>query len=104
MTRYLCSALVTLKRDSNETVVNLEEIWSEGAAVEMDDAVEIGRQVELVCGETCLIATVVSAGKHEFGWRMELKFLPDSLWSPELFRPEHMLDPNDLLGKKSTAS
>jgi hypothetical protein len=103
MTRYLCSELVMLKRDVTQTVVNLEEIWSDGASIEMDDGIEIGKQIDLVCGENQLTGTVARAEKHEFGWRIELQFLPGSRWTPEMFRPGHMLDPNDLTGKKSEA-
>jgi hypothetical protein len=103
MTRYLCSELVVLKRDGADTVVNLEEIWSDGASIEMDEGIELGKQIDLVCGENHLTGSVANAEQHEFGWRIELKFLPGSQWSPEMFRPGHMLDPNDLLGKKSEA-
>ena len=103
MTRYLCSELVVLKRGETDTIVNLEEIWSDGAAIEMDDGVEIGKQVELVCQENRLAGKIAGAEKHEFGWRIELKFLPATRWSPEVFRPQHMIDPDDLPGKKSPA-
>ena len=100
MTRYLCSELVVLKYDGAETTVNLEEIWDDGAAIEMDNGVAAGQKVELLCGETRLPAKITLAAKHDFGWRVEMQFAPGTKWTPEVFRPQHMLDPQDLMGRK----
>jgi hypothetical protein len=98
--RYLCSELVALKREAVETVVNLEEIWDDGAAIEMDDGMVVGQIVQLKCGDSVFPAKVTLAAKHEFGWRVEMEFASGTKWSPEVFRPQHMLDPQELLGKK----
>jgi hypothetical protein len=102
--RYLCSELVALKRHAGETTVNLEEIWEDGAAIEMDEAAEgeidVGQKVELLCGETRLPGKITLAAKHDFGWRVELAFAPGIKWTAALFQPQHMLNPQELLGKK----
>jgi hypothetical protein len=100
VSRYLCSELVVLKQDAMQTVVNLEEIWSDGAALESDDPLAIGIAVELECGENRFKGTVVSATQHEFGWWIELSFSPETPWNPEIFRPGHMVDPETLKGEK----
>jgi hypothetical protein len=99
--RYLCSELVVLKHDSSETTVNLEEIWENGAAIEMDNGMAVGEKVELLCGETRLAGKITLAAKHDFGWRVELGFAPGVKWTAELFQPQHMLNPQELKGKKA---
>ncbi len=100
MSRYLCSELVVLKCDAAQTVVNLEEIWSNGAALESDDPIPVGAAVELECGESRFAATVSTAKQHEFGWWIELDFSPETPWKPEIFRPQHMVDPEELAAKE----
>jgi hypothetical protein len=99
--RYLCSELVALKRDSSQTTVNLEEIWTTGAAIETDDVLSTGETVELHCGESVFPATVSLVAKHEFGCRVEMEFANGVTWSPQVFQPQHMLDPQSLLAKKA---
>ena len=31
--------------------------------------------------------------QEEFGWRVEMEFSSETPWSPELWRPDHLLDP-----------
>jgi hypothetical protein len=99
--RFLCSELVVLKRGSRQSTVNLEEIWTTGAAIETDDVLETGETVELECGENRFPAAVTLVAKHEFGCRVEMEFPQGVAWSPEVFRPQHMLDPQSLAAKKA---
>jgi len=102
--RYLCSHLVTLTWGAGQCVANLEEIWQTGAVVECDQPVSAGGLGELRCGGTFFAGRLVSADAHEFGWRVELEFSPLTPWSPERFRPEHLLDLLELGGEKPTGS
>jgi len=89
--RYLCSDLVVLKTKGGESVVNLEEIWANGAAFECEGAVESGTSLEMQAGEVKFHGTATSVEQHEFGWRVEMEFSPLTLWSPERFLPKHLL-------------
>lgn len=99
--RYLCSELVVLKRGTTDSTVNLEEIWPDGAAIETDNALATGETVELKCGENRFPATITLVAKHEFGCRVEMEFARGVTWSPDVFHPQHMLDPQSLLAKKA---
>jgi hypothetical protein len=94
--RYLCSELVVLKMNSADSIVNLEEIWRDGAAFESEDPVLDGVEIELRCGPAFFVGKVILAEQHEFGWRVEVEFSPLTPWSPEQFRPQHMLDVSEV--------
>jgi hypothetical protein len=99
--RYLCSELVVLQRGDDQATVNLEEIWTDGAAIETDDVLAMGEMVELQCGGNRFPAIITLVAKHEFGCRVEMDFAEGVTWKPEIFHPQHMLDPQTLLGKKA---
>jgi hypothetical protein len=90
--RYLCSDLVVLKTKEGESVVNLEEIWENGAALECEAAVESGSKLEMQAGETQFHGVATSVEHHEFGWRVEMEFSPQTPWSPQRFVPKHLLN------------
>jgi hypothetical protein len=94
--RYLCSQLVAMTNNSVECVVNLEEIWANGAVLESEEAVEEGAKVEIRCGPAFFSGRVVQVDRHECGWRFELEFSPMTHWSLEQFQPLHLLDPSKL--------
>jgi hypothetical protein len=99
---YLCSQLVTLSNKSPastvkvESTVNLEEVWIGGAVLESEAAVEEDARVEIRCGTAFFAGRIVQVERHDFGWRFEVEFSPLTPWSPEQFRPLHLLDPAKL--------
>ena len=94
--RYLCSQLVDLRNRSVEPaghqVVNLEEIWRDGAVLESEEPVEVEASVEIRCEKVRFAGRVVNVEQHEFGWRLEVEFSPMTLWNPEEFQPAHLLN------------
>lgn len=97
--RYLCSHLVTLRSDGKSCTANLEEIQADGAVMETDFVMNPGTAVELDCGTVSLAGKITKAEEHGFGCRVTVEFSPSNTWSPELFRPEHMYDPEVLVRK-----
>jgi hypothetical protein len=93
---FLCSQLVALRNNSIKTIVNLEEIWGNGAVLESEDPVEEGSKVEIRSGRTFFAGQIVQVERHEFGWRFEVQFSPMTPWKIEEFQPEHLLDLSDL--------
>jgi len=98
--RYLCSQLVELNistaepgfpQDANR-IVNLEEIWTNGAVLESEEPVEEGAKVEIRCRAAFFAGSIVHVERHEFGWRLEVEFSPMTPWNAEQFQPEHLLD------------
>jgi len=94
--RYLCSELVELRCAGTSLIVNLEEIWESGAILEAEESSPTGVHADLRCGAITLSGRLTQAENHALGWRLEMEFSPLTPWSPELFRPEHLLDPSKL--------
>jgi hypothetical protein len=90
--RFFCSQLVALRNSSRESVVNLEEIWENGAVLESEDPVEEGTNVEIRSGSAFFASRIVQVERHEFGWRFEVEFSPMTPWNPVEFQPQHLLD------------
>ena len=89
--RYLCSQLVKLRTGSKEFTVNLEEIWSNGAELESEEAVETGARAEIRCEGAYFAGRITEVEKHEFGWHLTMEFSPMTQWKPEEFQPAHLL-------------
>ena len=89
--RYLCSDLVTLRLSAADFVVNLEEIWRNGAVVESEVEVQEGAAVEIRAGAVLFAGRIVHVESHEFGWRLEVTFSPLTPWNLETYQPRHML-------------
>ena len=94
--RYLCSDLVVLERSSGPSVVNLEEIGEDFAVFESEVPFELNERLCLNGGTGQFHGAVQEAEQHEFGWRIVMEISPLTRWSPELFTPQHMLDPERL--------
>jgi len=89
--RYLCSELVPLRVNSREFFVNLEEIWQSGAVLESEEPVPEGARFEIRHDAVFFAGEVIRVERHQFGWRIEVRFSPLTFWNPEEFRPLHML-------------
>lgn len=92
--RYLCSDLFRIRGTGGwRGWANLEEIWRNGAVLESEGPIPLGQKLLLRKGQGKLWAQVENCVAHEFGYRVELKFLFDSTWTPAVFVPAHLLDP-----------
>ena len=100
--RYLCADLVELRSSSGDSVVNLEEIWINGAVLDAEEPLEEGANVEIRCRTAFFEARIVQVEQHEFGWRCEVEFSPDTPWNPERFQPQHLLDVSELKRREET--
>jgi hypothetical protein len=77
-------------------IVNLEEIWTNGAVLESEEPVEEGAKVEIRCQAAFFAGSIVHVERHEFGWRLEMEFSPLTPWNARQFRPEHLLNVSKL--------
>ena len=90
--QYLCSHLITVLESGRRWVANLEKIWASGATVNAESSIDCGTELHLPdLGAT---ARVVFAEADQFGYYLDLEFLPPYRWSVDAFRPEHLTDPN----------
>ena len=94
--RYLCSHLVRLVTDGGEQWVNLEEIWTTGAVLNCEQPAPLGVAVTFFAERALFAGLVTDVQQDELGWRVEMLFSPDNLWSPERWHPNHAVNPNDL--------
>ncbi|HEY4088790.1 MAG TPA: hypothetical protein VGM43_22825 [Bryobacteraceae bacterium] len=91
--RYLCSQLAKLTLDGQAQWVNIEEIWETGVILESEAVVIEGTDASLSVEGASFQGRLTSVQQEEFGWRVEMEFSPETPWSPELWRPDHLLDP-----------
>ncbi len=92
--RYLCSDLMQIRGTGGWSGwANLEEIWTTGAVLDSEIAIPVGEKLLLRKGKSKLWAEVLVSERQEFGFRTELKFIFDYVWSKEKFEPDHLLDP-----------
>lgn len=101
--QYLCSELVTVHQAGADApmVANLEEIHHSGATLLVESPVASGVAVEIFCEGGTLSGSVHDCNRNELGYFVTVAFNEDSLWSPDLFRPAHMLDPLELIRRKA---
>jgi len=102
--RYMCSELVTAEWSNafgrgQETVVNLEEIWSTGAALSFEKPVRAGAAVRIALKDVVFDGTVKKCSADFIGFLVELEFADGQRWSRELCEPDHLFDPRTLIPK-----
>ncbi len=102
--RFLCSELISsqwLDEEGHEEkqIVNLEEIWCGGAALQCEDALPEGALITLDCGKAVYRGHVVSCRRDLGGFTAEIEFEPGYQWSRSDFEPGHFFDPHSLIKK-----
>jgi hypothetical protein len=98
--QYLCSHLVTLVWNGRRTSANMEKIWSRGATLNAEESIGLGAALRLESPEFTLDTHVVQCTPEDDGHFIDVEFEPGYEWTPELFEPKHLLDPNILLARK----
>ena len=98
--RYLCSHVATLTVGDAAWPVLIEEIGPLGAILECEEEIPAAAFAQLECGGPFFAGVLSKAAAHEFGWRSEIAFDPQTPWSPEIFRPSHLLDLQQMKGPK----
>ena len=73
--------------------MNIEEIWETGVVLECEAEVAAGVAAVLTSGDAAFEGRTTEAQKEDFGWRVGMEFSAETLWDPERWRPDHLLDP-----------
>lgn len=95
--RYLCSDLLKIRGPGGwRGFANLEEIWNTGAILEAEEPIPAGQKLLLRNAAGKIWGEVVKVEAHEFGFRVELAFFRCRNWTPEVFRPRHLFNPDSL--------
>jgi hypothetical protein len=94
----MCSELVSISRPTRRgewrsEPANLEEIGESTAAVLAESPVRKGSAIRITCQGGRQLNGVVKSCRHvdALGFWTEIGLAPNSKWSEQLFRPEHML-------------
>lgn len=95
---YLCSELVRVWCSPRGLAggmwpANLEEICEEGATLVLDNPLRVGARVEVKCRNYVLRGVVDSCTADELGYTVWVEFDRESRWSPNQYRPAHLLNP-----------
>ncbi len=101
-TRLLCAELVQLNyRDQaghpRRTVANLEDISLSGACLQVEKRVPDGTKVVIRYGDGELIGNVKHCSFRDTSYFLGIEFGEGCRWSSHHFRPQHLLDPRDLV-------
>jgi len=100
--RVLCAELVEVRwRDKSNrlrrTVANLEDISRSGACVQTEGVVTVGTSVVLHCEGNDMPGTVKYCAYRDWSYFLGIEFAEGTQWSRRRFRPQHMLDPRELV-------
>lgn len=98
--QYLCSHLVSLAWNGRRTSANMEKIWGTGAALNAEEAIQPGTALRLECPEFTLETKVVQCIREDDGYFIDVEFKPGYTWTPDVFEPQHLTDPDILLVRK----
>lgn len=102
--RLLCAELVELiwREDSGRQrrrVANLEDISLSGICLQMEAPILPGTPITMKYGDGELVGTLRYCVYRQFGYFLGIELLEGCRWSTEHFRPEHLLDPEELVSQ-----
>ena len=100
--RLLCAELVELCwLDTNDRqqrrVANLEDISLSGVCLQIEGTIPTGTAVCVRYGDGELLGTVRYCRFEGLGYFVGVELAEGCKWSSQHFRPEHLLDPSDLV-------
>jgi hypothetical protein len=103
--RMLCADLVNIDwvddcGPARHTVANLEDISVSGACIQVEGPIPLRASLRIACGRGELCGVVRYCVFREIGYFIGVEFAPDSKWSPQQFKPQHLLDPRRLSTRK----
>ena len=100
--RMLCAELVQvtyreLSGQHRRRVANLEDISLNGLCLQSEVRISDGTRVIVRYGDGELVGVVKYCVFREIGYFLGIEFEPGCRWSTQHFRPEHLLDPRELV-------
>ena len=100
--RLLCAELVELCWLDNagrehRRVANLEDISLSGVCLQIEGAIPTGTPVSIRYGDGELLGSVRYCRFEGLGYFVGVELAEGCKWSSKHFRPEHLLDPADLV-------
>lgn len=101
--RMMCADMVELSwRDGagkrRRTMALLEDISPSGACLQLESPLPPGAGIEWTSGRHRFRGRVRYCVYREIGYFAGIEFNPSSKWSETAYHPEHMFDPQSLVG------
>lgn len=95
--RYMCADLVKVRVQAEggppeEVDATLEDISGSGACVQLEAAIDLGADVEIVCSRCRLRGKVRHCRFSELGYDVGVEFEQRGAWDRRQFEPEHLVD------------
>jgi hypothetical protein len=108
-TRVLCADLVDLQwKDKSgktrRTIANLEDISLSGACIQVDRPLPLYTTVRIFYPKGELSGQVKYCVFREIGYFLGVEFDEGCQWSQAEFKPQHMLDPRQLVDRALSRS
>src|ERR1019366_438049 len=94
--RYMCSELVNIlirlkDRTVQQAVANLEDISPSGACVQLDEAVRLGADIEIVCSSCRFKGKVRNCRFAGSRYDVGVAFDNPGAWDASQYEPAHLL-------------
>jgi|ERR1035441_2472437 hypothetical protein len=94
--RYMCADLVNIlihheDRTVQEAMANLEDISRSGACVQLEAAVRVGADIEIVCAACRFKGKVRNCRYAETGFDVGVAFDTPGAWDVSRYEPAHLL-------------
>ena len=107
--RFLCAELVEVRwKDKagrlRRSVANLEDISRSGVCLQIEGAIPRDTAIVVHCGLEDLPGTVRYCLYRDESYFLGIEFAEGARWSRLRYRPQHMLDPRELLLRASRRS
>ena len=102
--RLLCADIVELiwcdsTGRERRRLGNLEDISASGMCLQLEQPLQTGTRIRVIYGKGELVGIVRYSVLRDRAYVVGLKFDESSRWSPDEFRPQHLLDPRQLVNQ-----
>jgi hypothetical protein len=102
--RLLCAELVQLiwqdeSGRERRRVANLEDISLSGVCLQVESPIAAGTAVAIHYGDGELLGTIRHCRFQDCGYFLGIALAEGSRWSSQHFKPEHLLNPSELMDK-----
>ena len=104
-TRMMCADMVEVRwqdrtgRAQTATAI-LEDISASGACLQLEAPIPLGVEIHWAAPRQKFQGYVRYCVYREIGYFAGVEFDPSFKWSKKAFQPDHLLDPQSLVGRK----
>ncbi len=100
--RLLCAELVQIiwhdeAGRERRRVANLEDISLSGVCLQVETPIAAGTPIAVQYGDGELLGTIRYCRLLDSGYLLGVELVEGSRWSTTHYKPEHLLDPSDLV-------